>query len=61
LAGFSQTRQGGGNFQPFTNIFERLIPILNEKGFMDKDWNQLLVENPRKAFDSGSESLGDPN
>ncbi len=40
----------GGDFQPFTNIFEKLIPILNEKGFTEKDWNLLLIENPKEAF-----------
>jgi phosphotriesterase-related protein len=40
----------GGDFQPFTNIFEKLIPILNEKGFSEKDWNQLLKVNPKNAF-----------
>jgi len=39
-----------GNFQPFTNIFEKLIPALNENGFSQSDWNQLLIENPRLAF-----------
>lgn len=40
----------GGDFQPFTNIFEKLIPGLNEKGFSQSDWNQLLIENPKQAF-----------
>ncbi|WP_026945138.1 phosphotriesterase family protein [Algoriphagus marincola] len=47
---FDPAKPGGGDFQPFTNIFEKLIPILTEKGFTDKDWNQLLVENPKEAF-----------
>ena len=58
---FDPAKPGGGDFQPFTNIFEKLIPILNTEGYTESDLNQLLVENPRKAFDSGSESLGDPN
>ena len=47
---YDPAKVGGGDFQPFTNIFERLIPILNQKGFIDEDWNQLLVENPKLAF-----------
>lgn len=49
-----------GNFQPF-NIFEKLIPVLDQRGFTDQDWDLLLVENPRMAFDLGSESLMNPN
>lgn len=51
---YDPAKAGGGDFQPFTNIFEKLIPILNEKGFRDEDWNQLLIENPRKAFSLGN-------
>ncbi|GMQ24510.1 aryldialkylphosphatase [Algoriphagus sp. oki45] len=47
---YDPAKPGGGDFQPFTNIFEKLIPILTEKGFTDKDWNQLLLENPKEAF-----------
>lgn len=47
---YDPAKDGGGNFQPFTNIFEKLIPILNEKGFSDEDWDLLLIENPKTAF-----------
>lgn len=47
---YDPAKVGGGDFQPFTNIFEKLIPILNEKGFIEKDWNQLLRFNPNNAF-----------
>ena len=47
---YDPAKVGGGDFQPFTNIFEKLIPILNEKGFTEKDWNQLLRFNPNNAF-----------
>lgn len=40
----------GGDFQPFTNIFEKLIPVLNAKGFEEADWKMLLEENPKRAF-----------
>lgn len=43
-------KPGGGEFQPYTNIFEKLIPVLNEKGFSQTDWNKLLIENPKQAF-----------
>jgi phosphotriesterase-related protein len=47
---YDPAKAGGGNFQPFTNIFEKLIPILNGKGFTEKDWDLLLKENPKSAF-----------
>ncbi|PZX55637.1 phosphotriesterase family protein [Algoriphagus chordae] len=40
----------GGDFQPFTNIFEILIPDLNDKGYDEDDWKLLLEENPKRAF-----------
>lgn len=47
---YDPAKPGGGDFQPFTNIFEKLIPILNEKGFTDEDLDLLLIENPETAF-----------
>jgi phosphotriesterase-related protein len=47
---YDPSKPSGGDFQPFTNIFEKLIPILNEKGFSQSDWNLLLIENPKNAF-----------
>ncbi|WP_297336973.1 phosphotriesterase [Algoriphagus sp.] len=47
---YDPSQIGGGEFQPFTTIFEELIPLLNEKGFEQEDWNQLLQENPKQAF-----------
>lgn len=47
---FDPAKAGGGDFQPFTNIFKKLIPILNERGFTEEDWDLLLKENPKSAF-----------
>lgn len=47
---YDPAKPNGGDIQPFTNIFEKLIPVLNEKGFTDLDWNLLLNENPKLAF-----------
>lgn len=47
---FDPAKAGGGDFQPFTNIFKKLIPILNERGFTEEDWGLLLKENPKSAF-----------
>ncbi len=40
----------GGNFVGFTAIFEKLFPILRQKGFSEKDFDQLLIHNPAEAF-----------
>ncbi|MFN3758570.1 MAG: phosphotriesterase [Algoriphagus aquaeductus] len=48
---YDPAKPGGGDFQPFTNIFEQLIPILNERGFSEKDWDLLLNKNPKLAFE----------
>ncbi|TDQ18332.1 phosphotriesterase-related protein [Algoriphagus boseongensis] len=48
---YDPEKPNGGDFQPFTNIFEKLIPILKERGFSEEDWKTLLIENPKKAFE----------
>lgn len=40
----------GGSFQPFTAIFDTVIPALKKNGFTDEDIRKLLVENPQEAF-----------
>lgn len=48
---YDPVKVGGGDFQPFTNIFEKLMPTLNTQGFEKSDWEILLVENPKRAFE----------
>ena len=40
----------GGEFRGFTDIFTHLIPALLENEFSQEDINQLLIENPQKAY-----------
>ncbi len=40
----------GGNFVGFTAIFEKVLPILRQKGFTQNDFDQLLIRNPAEAF-----------
>lgn len=47
---YDPAKPNGGEFQPFTNIFEKLMPALNAKGFTATDWEMLLEENPKRAF-----------
>jgi phosphotriesterase-related protein len=47
---YDPSQAGGGEFVPFTNIFEKLIPRLKMNGFTDSDFELLLMANPKKAF-----------
>lgn len=40
----------GGKFVGFTAIFEKLFPILRQKGFSQDDFDQFLIVNPAEAF-----------
>jgi phosphotriesterase-related protein len=40
----------GGNFIGFTNLFEKVFPVLRQKGFTQDDFDQLLIHNPAEAF-----------
>jgi phosphotriesterase-related protein len=40
----------GGTFRGYTALFNQLIPALKEKGFINKELDQLLIENPKEAF-----------
>ena len=37
-------------FVGYTNIFDRVWPLLRNKGFTEVDFQQLLVQNPASAF-----------
>lgn len=38
------------SYKPYTPIFDLLIPLLKRRGFSTEDFNQLLIENPQKAY-----------
>jgi len=40
----------GGAFKPFESVSQDLIPAMQNNGFTTKEINQLMVENPKKAF-----------
>lgn len=40
----------GGSFTGYTNIHNKLLPLLKNKGFTQKKIRQLLENNPAKAF-----------
>lgn len=47
---YDPAKTDGGDFVPFTNIFEKLMPALKAQGFGEGDWEILLEENPKRAF-----------
>ena len=40
----------GGDYRGYTDLFEHLIPVLQNRGFSEDEIRKPLVENPRKAF-----------
>jgi phosphotriesterase-related protein len=52
-AGWYDPEKPDGEFKPYTNIFKELIPRLKQKGFDQKDFDQLLVRNPVEALGVG--------
>ncbi len=47
---YSPGETKGGDFRPFTDIFEYLIPQMLVNNFTEEDINKIFVENPSKAF-----------
>ncbi|MEZ4771612.1 MAG: phosphotriesterase [Bacteroidia bacterium] len=40
----------GGKYQPYTAIFDQVIPALKVAGFSEDELTQLLVNNPAEAY-----------
>jgi phosphotriesterase-related protein len=40
----------GGNFRPFTTLFEKFLPAAKEAGFTQEELDQVLIANPREAY-----------
>ena len=40
----------GGEYRPYTDIFVRVIPELQARGFTPAEIDQLLIDNPREAY-----------
>ncbi|HLN56013.1 MAG TPA: hypothetical protein VK207_08470 [Bacteroidales bacterium] len=43
----------GGEYRGYTTLFEKLVPALKKEGFTEGEINQLLIENPARAFAIG--------
>lgn len=42
--------ENGGNYRGYSTLFEKLIPLLRNEKFSEKEIKQLLVHNPAEAF-----------
>lgn len=47
---FRPGEANGGNFVGYTAIFEKLFPLLRQRGFSPADLDRLLIHNPAEAF-----------
>lgn len=43
----------GGEYRGYTTLFDKLVPALKKEGFTEDEIDQLLVENPARAFTIG--------
>ena len=41
---------GGGAFRPYTTLFTRVVPALEQAGVTKDEIRQILVDNPRRAL-----------
>jgi phosphotriesterase-related protein len=48
---YDPEKVNGGEFRGYTTLFEKLIPKLVKEKFSKKEINQLLIQNPSKAFE----------
>jgi phosphotriesterase-related protein len=48
---YSPGEETGGEFRPYTTLFEKLIPLLIQHGWTEQEIEQLLVINPQNAFE----------
>ena len=60
-AGWYEPNQPEKAIQPYTPIFETLIPNLKDKGFTAEEIDLLLIKNPAKAFTVGKRLITPSN
>jgi phosphotriesterase-related protein len=48
---YSPGEKSGGNFRGYTTLFDTFIPLLKQSNFTEEDLQQLLILNPRNAFE----------
>ncbi len=48
---YSPGEENGGEFRAYTTLFKKFIPLLRQHGWTKDEMQQLLVINPRNAFE----------
>jgi phosphotriesterase-related protein len=51
---------GGGEYRPYTVVFDEFVPALRKRGFDEGNIRTLLVDNPARAFAIGVRPLEPP-
>lgn len=54
---YDPAKPDGGEFRPFTTLFRKLIPALEQEGFAETDILQLIQLNPANALVIGVKKL----
>lgn len=47
---YDPAKENGGEYRGYTTLFEKLIPLLQNENYSEKEIDQLLVTNPSQAF-----------
>ena len=47
---YDPAKENGGEYRGYTTLFEKLIPLLRNENYSEKEIDQLLVINPAQAF-----------
>jgi len=45
---------GGGDFRPYTTLFARVVPALEQAGVTKNEIKQILIDNPQRAVTGGA-------
>jgi len=48
---YSPGEEKGGDFRAYTALFKEFLPLLTAKGWTETEIQQLLIINPRTAFE----------
>lgn len=54
---YSPGEENGGDFRGYNTIPLKFIPLLQQNGYSEAEIHQLLILNPRKAFEIGVRAL----
>ncbi len=55
---YDPAKEDGGDLTPYTTLFRKMIPALEQEGFTESEIMQLIVSNPSVAYAIGVRKLG---